>query len=415
MARPVLPEVIVNNVTPGHNAHAIALAKQYNMGAPLAVVNALDPQHGILGDGSDEAAGLNALYDLAESTGLPLWLPAPPVSYGYATDLEWDSNVVSVIGAGSGSVVLQAIGTAKIIARPTMFTVDQGPKFAGFSVMGDAGSPASATGIYSGGIIAAEWDDIVIKGFNGAGSIGLHLDNDPDRWTELNKFRRIRCDDNTVGIRCSVGSGNNSFARNWWDVHFNLHEDQIGFQCTDNALLYAQGGRFDGNAIGNDATFVDMLDTSAISGHVDMEFERTGAFTGVVGVREASVTFQFYCSGIRNYSESIDPDWGGGVDLLSLPLGFRIREGAANARMGAVTLVGGTATVNTTAIKSAAAGQRVILTRQVGAFNTPRGHLEVGTRTDGVSFVINATSSADGSLVADVSVVAWLIVDNWGS
>jgi hypothetical protein len=297
--------------------------------------------------------------------------------------------------------------------RMDPFTVDQAGHVRNGTIDG-SGAGDGAIGVYSGDVIAAEFDDLVIQGFNGAGSLGLVLDN-VTNWTELNKFRRVRIDDCTVCIRCSVSGGNNSFARNVWDIHFNLHASQIGFQATDNALLYAQHGFWDGNAIGNDAVFIDMLDSAAISGHVDVEFERTGAFTGVIGLREASVSFQWYCSGTHNYSESITPDRAGGWDLLSLPLGLRIREGAANARMGAVTLVGGTATVNTTAIKDASAGQRVWLTRQAGAFNSPRGHLEVGTRTDGVSFVINATSSVDGSLVADVSVVSWLIIDNWDS
>lgn len=420
MARPVLPETIVNGVTPGHNAHSVALAKQYNMGAPLAVVNALDPQHGLLGDGSDESAGLNALYDLAESEGLPLWLPKPPVSYGYATDLEWDSQAVPVLGAGAGLVTLQAIGDARIIAKPaTLVAEDPGPVFRGFTVAADPAGPDDAIGIYSGDIVGAEFADILFRGFNGADSIGLQFDNEAF-WTELNKLRRVRFDDCTVCIRCSVSGGDRSFARNDWDVHFNLHEGQIGFQPTDNALLYAQHGFFDGNAIGDDAVFIDMAgpetggNVSAMSGHVDMEFETTGAFTGVVGVRELWVSFQFVCSGIRNYSESITPDRGGGVDLLSLPLGLRIREGTTNARQGAATLVAGSATVNTTAIKDASAGQRVDLTRQAGAFNSPRGHLEVGTRVDGVSFDINATDDM-GFLVDDVSVVSWRIVDNWGS
>ena len=419
MSRPVLPEIIVNDVTEGHNGHAVALAKQYNMGAPLAVVNALDPQYGLLGDGSDEAALLNDLYAEALAQKLPLWLPRPPVAYGYADDLVWDSNDVSVLGAGSGATTLQAIGAAKIIARPATFTVAQGPRFAGFTVKGDPAGVTDAIGIYSGDIIAAEWDDIVFQGFTGAGAVGLHLDN-VTNWTELNKFRRIRCDDNTVGIRCSVSGGDRSFARNDWDVHLNLHDGQIGFQPTDNALLYSQHGHFDGNAIGDDAVFIDMAgpevdgNVSAMSGHVDMEFETTGEYTGVVGVRELWESFQFVCSGLRNYSESITPDRGGGRDLLSLPLGLRIREGTTNARQGAVTLAGGTATVATTAILGASAGQRIHLTRQAGAFNTPRGHLEIGTRTAGVSFVINATDDM-GFLVDDVSVVAWTLIDNWDS
>lgn len=375
--------------------------------------NVLDAEYGADNTGvlDSQPAFADAYLDAKAVDGGKVVIPAG--TYRIESDLDWDSHLVAVEGAGSTCTILQLIGTAQINAKPaTLVGEDAGAVFRGFTVLGDPSSPGAAIGIYSGDIVGAEFDDILIRGFNGAGSIGLHLDN-AAFWCELNKFG-IRFDDCSIDVRCSVSGGNNSFARNDWHVHFGLHEDQIGFQATDNALIYAQGGRWNGNAIGDNAVFIDMLDDAAISGPLDVEFETTGAFTGVVGLREASVSFQWYCSGTHNYSESITPDRAGGWDLLSLPLGLRIREGAANARMGAVTLVGGTATVNTTAAKDAGAGQRIVLARQAGAFNSPRGFLEVGTRTGGVSFVINSTDDM-GFLVADVSVIGWWIFDNWDS
>ena len=413
MARPVLQEVIVNDVTEDHNPEHVAMAKQYNMGAPINCINALDPQNGILGDGSDEAAALNALYDDAVVDKLPLWFPPPPVAYGYGSDLLWDSNLVSVLGAGASAVAFQAIGTAKIIARPATFTVDQGPMFRGFTVNGDPAGPVGATGVYSGDITASEWIDIVIQGFNGTGSIGLHLEN-LTNWTEVNKFRRMRLDNCTIGIMCSVdaGSSSNSFARNFWDVHFNLHADQIGMQIANDALLYGQKGHFDGNAIGNDAVFLDFLGTSSMSGRVDMDFEQTTG-TGAVGVREAIPGFQLLCNGIRNYSQTMPEDQGGGKDVLNLPYGLRVREGPG-AYMGAIALVGGTATVPTIATKDIADGQRIYLSRQLAAGGAPRGSLEIGTRIAGTSFVIQSMDPAGALVTGDTSIVAWLIVDRFG-
>lgn len=79
---------------------------------------------------------------------------------------------------------------------------------------------------------------------------------------------------------------------------------------------------------------------------------------------------------------------------------------------GTVTLVGGTATVSTTAI---AAGSKVRLTRQsVGATGAnPLGMLSVGTIVAATSFVINGWSATDATALAatDVSSIWWEIVN----
>lgn len=79
---------------------------------------------------------------------------------------------------------------------------------------------------------------------------------------------------------------------------------------------------------------------------------------------------------------------------------------------GTVTLVGGTATVSTTAVT---ASSLIRLTRQgVGATGAnPLGLLAVGTITASTSFVINAWSAADATALAatDVSSIFWEIVN----
>lgn len=80
--------------------------------------------------------------------------------------------------------------------------------------------------------------------------------------------------------------------------------------------------------------------------------------------------------------------------------GISIVEGS-NARMGVVTMVGGVASVSTTAI---GAVSRVFLTAQDINGGTP-GALYVSSITAGAGFGIASTSAGD------VSDVAWLIVD----
>lgn len=79
---------------------------------------------------------------------------------------------------------------------------------------------------------------------------------------------------------------------------------------------------------------------------------------------------------------------------------------------GTVALTGGTATVATTAVT---ANSQIRLYRQgIGATGAAAlGHVTLGTKTAGVSFVINAVQAADATALqaSDVSVIGWEIVN----
>ena len=79
---------------------------------------------------------------------------------------------------------------------------------------------------------------------------------------------------------------------------------------------------------------------------------------------------------------------------------LKVKEGGAAARMGRVSLVGGTISVNTTAITALS---EVLLCCQVPA-GTP-GHLRVSARTPGSSFTITSSDALD------TSAVAWLLIE----
>jgi hypothetical protein len=82
-------------------------------------------------------------------------------------------------------------------------------------------------------------------------------------------------------------------------------------------------------------------------------------------------------------------------------LGLHIVEGA-NMTMGVVTLIGGTATVNTNKITAIS---RILMTPQtLGTITRPTG-VGVTTRVPGVSFTITSMD------VTDTSDIAWLIVE----
>ncbi len=99
-----------------------------------------------------------------------------------------------------------------------------------------------------------------------------------------------------------------------------------------------------------------------------------------------------------------------GNKILSTSVGTTTAAGANS--FGSVTLVGGTATVSTTAVT---ASSLIVLWRQsIGATGAnPIGILYVGTITGGTSFVIHAgtTASATTDVATDVSVVGWMIIN----
>jgi hypothetical protein len=97
-----------------------------------------------------------------------------------------------------------------------------------------------------------------------------------------------------------------------------------------------------------------------------------------------------------------------GNKILSTYVGTTAAAGSTS--FGHVTLVGGTATVATTAVTSASL---VYLTRGGIGSSTALGQLTVGTVVDSTSFVITAATQASPGtpLATDVSVVNWMIVN----
>ncbi len=99
-----------------------------------------------------------------------------------------------------------------------------------------------------------------------------------------------------------------------------------------------------------------------------------------------------------------------GNKIVSTSVATTIAAGANS--FGKVTLVGGTATVSTTAVT---ANSQIMLTRQtVGATGAAAlGELSIGVIVGGTSFVINAWSQADATALAatDVSSIGWMIIN----
>ncbi len=99
-----------------------------------------------------------------------------------------------------------------------------------------------------------------------------------------------------------------------------------------------------------------------------------------------------------------------GNKILSTSVGSA--EAAGGNSFGTVTLVGGTATVSTTAVT---ASSIIFLTRMsVGATGAnDLGILSVGTITAATSFVINAWTVTNATVLQgdDVSSIGWMLVN----
>jgi len=163
-----------------------------------------------------------------------------------------------------------------------------------------------------------------------------------------------------------------------------------------------------GNATGNTAitgTLTTSNTITALLGNIDAFLGSMSSGTSMTAGTSVTATLGNITATNGNFVKGT----AGNKDVYT-SVATTTAAGANSA--GTVTLVGGTATVSTTAI---AAGSKVRLTRQsVGATGAnPLGMLSVGTIVAATSFVINAWSATDATALAatDVSSIWWEIVN----
>lgn len=151
---------------------------------------------------------------------------------------------------------------------------------------------------------------------------------------------------------------------------------------------------------------------AALAGNVSA----SGTVTGGTGVTATTGNIQATAGGLTAGAGDITATNGNlvltaaGNKMVRTSVASTTTAGANS--IGTVTLVGGTATVATTAVD---AGSLIQLSRMsVGATGAAAlGMLSVGTITAGVSFVINAWSATDATALAttDVSSILWEITN----
>lgn len=269
----------------------------------------IDPvaDYGVVLDGSTNNATpwANAYAD-AKIDGLPLKIGPGALAYG--SDIELDSNDVSIFGPGSGALTFVPQGTSRIIVRPSAFTVVQGPSFSGFTVQG--GSAAGHIGIEMGDIIGTRWDDMVIRGFTGSDAVGWWWNNTTE-WTERTVVGKVHLDDNTTSLLLSINGGTNSFGyTRFLDLRINANDGQTAFATEDDALLYSSTLNLTCN-VDDEGTVFDIRDTSQLNGvFFAVGAEQTNG-TGGIGRRVASTAFVFGYGACRFENGLVDAFEGG--------------------------------------------------------------------------------------------------------
>lgn len=192
---------------------------------------------------------------------------------------------VSLIGQGSGATVITYTGAGDCIrVAPSPTTVVQMGRLAGFTIDG-SGAGAGAKGVrhIDAGTTMA-FDDVVIRLFDKAGSVGCCVEN-VGLWNERAAGARLQLLHNTIGLQLiGTGVNNSFFYHRWTDLRLNVGANQIGIQAKGTALL--QGGDWNvlGNIDGNNGVFVDLADTAVWGGLFWFKGEQTIG-TGGIGRR----------------------------------------------------------------------------------------------------------------------------------
>lgn len=182
----------------------------------------------------------------------------------------------------------------------------------------------------------------------------------------------------TVDASITASSGSPTISSITAGSFVASHSNSGGSSCTISSVtaLYAQ------NVISGSAT---KTITNLYGLYIANTISGVTTITNRYGVYQADASS-------RNVFE-------GNIEIATAGKSIGIKEGA-NAKMGIATLVGGTVTVNTTAV---AANSRIFLaTNVVGG---TAGHVSISARVAGTSFTITSTSGTD------TSQIAWWIVD----
>lgn len=204
----------------------------------------------------------------------------------------------------------------------------------------------------------------------------------------------------------------------FWLSSLDMYQIVAGVPVYGNGNLYYQAGNSSGNPnwvlvsdasgpiVGINGTTNQVTVSVSAGGVATISIPTTFIAPGSIA---ATTTLTATLGNITATNGNIVRGTAGNKDVYS-SVASTTTAGANSA--GTVTLVGGTATISTTAITAAS---QVRLYRQgIGATGAAAlGILTLGTVSAGVSFIINAVQAANATALqaSDVSVIGWEIVN----
>lgn len=206
-----------------------------------------------------------------------------------STTVTVTSPYLSIVGPGSGALVIQYNGTGDFLRINTSpFSTTQAGKISGFTINGTSGG---RSGIHIGDIIGMELDDIVISAFTGASASGLWFDN-VTNWTERTNLSRVWVDNCTKEYRFTVNGGTASFGyTRVKDGRMNVRTSQIGISLEAGTSLYNSELSFIANVNVASGTVLSATGgASATKNTYDIKAECTSCSGGTLVAVDATST-----------------------------------------------------------------------------------------------------------------------------
>lgn len=202
----------------------------------------------------DAAAINNAVTQMGTSSGRIVLMPGQwYIKPGTVSAIQLADTQTLVVDGQWGAVINAVSGAAGDMLRmynPHAHT--GGYSDGAFSlrsglvgiILDGTSANAGTTGLHFGDCMQPQLN-VVIRNFNGAGSVGLHLDNSVT-WTEEGDIRAevVNCGTNVL---IEVTTGYNSFGYNNFDFTCMVYPGQDGVVIKNGPLLYSCNFRLRGN------------------------------------------------------------------------------------------------------------------------------------------------------------------------
>ncbi|HKF25680.1 MAG TPA: hypothetical protein VKB24_06875 [Candidatus Acidoferrum sp.] len=183
-----------------------------------------------------------SMEQLPRQNGYPSGLIVlAPGKYLQSTPVIVSSPYLSITSRGPASSVqiYCSAGAApcwKVTTSP--FSVMKAGTIGGFTLNGPGPYVAGAVGIEAGGIGSVRFEDIVVQGFTGLGSVGMLWANPPGTWAERVVLDGVHLNGNSTGLKFTDPHGAADFF--YWnvrDLQLNVPSDGIGIDLEQDSQV----------------------------------------------------------------------------------------------------------------------------------------------------------------------------------